>query len=101
MGYTVFWGKVPSDQGPEEYYEMYAQRNVEQEIMCLTSKSVAGDTRLAVGTRDSAVQVWKVDAEVNVVFSVKIAGVIPSAVAFAENDRDVLVFSRENGKVYV
>jgi len=41
------------------------------------------------------------DAEVNIVFSVKIAGVIPSAVAFAENDRDVLVFSRENGKVYI
>jgi len=97
----VFWGKVPRDQGPEEYYEMYVQRNVEQEIMCLTSKSVTSDTRLAVGTRDSAVQVWKVDAEVNIVFSVKIAGVIPSAVAFAENDRDVLVFSRENGKVYI
>ena len=70
--------------------------------MCMTTKSVgADDTRLLVGTRDSVVQVWKVGSAVECVFSVKLPRTIPSAVAFVENEKDILVFGREDGIVCV
>jgi hypothetical protein len=47
------------------------------------------------------VQVWKVGSTVENVFSVKLLRTVPSAVAFAENGRDIMVFGREDGIVCV
>jgi hypothetical protein len=70
--------------------------------MWMTTGSVgANDTRLVVGTRDMVVQVWKVGSTVENVFSVKLLRTVPSAVAFAENGRDIMVFGREDGIVCV
>jgi hypothetical protein len=103
LGYTVFWGKVPNDHGPDDYYEMCAQRSSENEIMCITGRSFGtSDTRLIIGTRDSVIQVWKMGGSaVENVFSVKIQRTVPSAVAFVENSKDVLVFGREDGTLWV
>jgi hypothetical protein len=103
LGYTVFWAKVPNDHGPDTYYEMYAQRCSENEIMCLTGKSFGtGDTRLIIGTRDSVVQVWKISGgAADNIFSVKVPRVVPSAAVFVENSKDILVFRREDGTLCV
>ena len=101
LGYTIFWGKVPGEPR-DVFYEMCAQRCSEKEIMCMSSKSVGGnDIRLVIGTRDSVVQVWKVGSAVESVFSVKLPRTIPSAVAFTENGKDILLFGREDGAVCV
>jgi hypothetical protein len=103
LGYSVFWGKVPNDRGPDTYYEMCAQRCSENEIMCITGKSFGtGDTRVIIGTRDSVVQVWKISGTaIENVFSVKIPRTVPSAAAFVEHSQDVLVFGREDGALCV
>jgi hypothetical protein len=102
LGYTVFWGKKPGNKGPDAFCEMYTQRCAEKEIMCMTTRSSgADDTRLVVGTRDLIIQVWKVGSVVENVFSVKLSKTVPSAVAFAENGKDIILFGREDGIVYV
>ena len=102
LGYTVFWGKEPRDKGPDAFYEMCTQRCVDKEIMCMTTKSSGvDDTRLVIGTRDSVVQLWKVGNGVENVFSVKLPKTVPSAIAFAENGRDLILFGREDGLVCV
>ena len=102
MGYTVFWGKKPGGKGPDAFCEICAQRCAEKEIMCMTTKSSGvDDARLVVGTRDSIVQVWKVGSIVENVFSVKLPRTMPSAVAFAENGKDIILFGREDGIVCV
>jgi hypothetical protein len=65
-----------------------------------TKASGADDTRLVVGTRDSVVQVWKVGSVVENIFSVKLS-TVPSAVGFAENGKDIVLFGREDGIVCV
>jgi hypothetical protein len=102
LGYTVFWGKEPGGKGPDVFCEMCVQRCAEKEIMCMTTKSGgADDTRLVVGTRDSIVQVWKVSSVVENMFSVKLPRTVPSAVAFTENGKDIILFGREDGIVCV
>lgn len=83
---------------------MYVQRCSENEIMCITGRSFAtGDTRLIIGTRDSVIQVWKMgnNSAIKNVFSVKIPRTVPSATAFIENLRDILIFGREDGTLWV
>jgi hypothetical protein len=94
---------VPNDYGPGDYYEMYTQRCSENEIMCITGKSFgAGDTQLIIGTRGSVVQVWKMGSSaVENVFLVKIPRTVPSAAAFIENSKDVLIFRQEDGILWV
>jgi hypothetical protein len=66
-----------------------------------TRSSGADDTRLVVGTRDSIIQIWKVGSIFENVFSVKLPKTVPSAVAFAENGKDIILFGREDGIVCV
>ena len=103
LGYTVFWGKSPNGHGPGDYYELYTQRCSENEIMCITSRSFGiGDTRLIIGAQDSVIQLWKMGGStIENMFSVKIPRTVPSAVAFIENSKDILVFGREDGTVCV
>jgi hypothetical protein len=70
--------------------------------MCMTTKSSGTDgTRLVVGTRDLVIQLWKIGSVVESIFSVKLPRTVPSAVAFAENGKDIILFGREDGIVCV
>jgi hypothetical protein len=60
--------------------------------------------RLAIGSRDRLVQVWKLDhkGQLHSVFSVQLDMTVPKGVAFAENtDKDIYVFGLYDGNLYV
>ena len=103
LGYTVFWGKLPNNHGPGDYYELYTQRCSENEIMCITGRSFGiGDTWLIIGAQDLVIQLWKMGGStIEKMFSVKIPRTVPSTVAFIENSKDILVFGREDGTICV
>jgi L-cysteine desulfidase len=72
-----------------------------REIICITH-SHGNITRIALGTRDRVVEVFKIDAkgELNVVFCVQLDTTVPIAITFVDNTaRDVLVFGLYDGKM--
>ena len=57
---------------------------------------------MIIGAQDSVIQLWKMGGStIENMFSVKILRTVPSAVAFIENSKDILVFGREDGTVCV
>jgi hypothetical protein len=72
-----------------------------REIICVTH-SHGNLARIALGTRDGVVEVFKIDAkgELNVVFCIQLESTVPISVSFIDNTaRDVLVFGLYDGKM--
>jgi hypothetical protein len=60
--------------------------------------------RVAIGTWDRIIQVWKIDPKgvLSAVFSVKLGATLPKALGFADNTaKDVYVFGLYNSFMYV
>jgi len=58
--------------------------------------------RIALGTRDRAISVFKIDSrgELSTVFCIQLETTVPIAVAFVDNSaRDVLVFGLYDGRM--
>jgi WD40 repeat protein len=75
------------------------------EITCIACDDSGDDsTRLATGTRDRLVQVWKLDskAQLHPVFSVQLDMTVPKAVVFGANgNKDIYVLGVFDGNLYV
>ena len=70
--------------------------------MTVGDTSLGNFLRIAVGTRDKAVEVFKLDSkgELIAVFCVRLETTVPIAVAFVDNTaRDILVFGLYDGKM--
>ncbi|KAF8576906.1 WD40 repeat-like protein [Ramaria rubella] len=104
LGYLVIWAQNSQDGNFEE---ITAKRlGTGCELTCITHDPVCdARPRIAIATRDSMVQVWKIDARgtLHSVFSVQLNGTVPRAVGFADAfnkdapnkeflNKDVLVF---------
>ena len=71
--------------------------------MAVCDNATDDSVRLAIGTRDKLVQVWKLDlkGQLHSVFSVQLDVTILKGVAFSENNRDIYVFGLYDGNLYV
>jgi len=72
-----------------------------QEIICITPSN-GSIARVALGTRDKVVGVFKIDGkgELSALFCVQLETTVPITLSFVDNvARDVLVFGLYNGKM--
>ncbi|KAF8573312.1 hypothetical protein K439DRAFT_1375777 [Ramaria rubella] len=111
LGYFVIWAQNSRDGNFEE---ITAKRlGMGCKLTCITHNPVCdARPRIAIATRDSMVQLWKVDARgtLHSVFSVQLNGTVPRAVSFADAfnkdtpnkeflNKDVLVFGLFDGNM--
>lgn len=69
-----------------------------REILCIAKDSL--DSRLAVGTRDRLVQVWKyTKSQLLPIFSVTLDSTVPKTVVFSDKDASILVFGLCDGNL--
>lgn len=97
-GFLVCWR-----QHEQQFRELWVQQ------LALPSEvtSIAIDSpseRLAVSNRNGLIQVWSFDAVLRpgVIFSTRLAGVVPKTVAFTDAtnpNRDLLVFGLHDGQL--
>lgn len=90
--------------GPQNSFrEIFSNRvGTGQEVTCIAVEAAPASTRIAVGTRDRVVLVWKVDDKNNAesMFSVQLATTVPASVAFSSNTtKDIMVFGLYNGQM--
>ena len=88
-----------------DFVEVNAQRIATgAEITALTTTTSSDNEILIIaGTEDRVVELAQLDfnAKLTPIFSVQLASTIPAALAFAENDEDVMVFGLRDGDMWV
>ncbi|KAF8573658.1 WD40 repeat-like protein [Ramaria rubella] len=113
LGYLVIWAQNSQDGNFEEI--MAKRLGMGCKLTCITHDPVCdARPRIAIATRDSMVQVWKVNARgtVHSVFSVQLNRTVPRAVGFADTfnkdtpnkeflNKDILVFGLFDGNMHV
>lgn len=69
--------------------------------MCLAVDAEQPILRVAVGTRDQGVMLWKLDEQDRLenVFSVQLGSTMAAAVSFHHAVGEILVFGRDDGEV--
>ncbi|KAF8580039.1 hypothetical protein K439DRAFT_1620104 [Ramaria rubella] len=89
-----------SSLAQENFEEVWSNRIRKGfEITCITCNNTSG--RIAIGTRDSIVQVWNLDSNEGLrpLFSVQLDSTVPKSLGFVDNmAQDLYVFGMYNGQ---
>ncbi|PIL35886.1 hypothetical protein GSI_01546 [Ganoderma sinense ZZ0214-1] len=101
LGYLCLWNQGARS---DRFIEVFEKRLADGvEITALGCANGNGtDVHIAVGTRKCVIQVFQYDGrgDVSPIFSIRLERVVPSALEFTSDLRDVLVFGMYDGAMY-